>query len=229
MKWFQHETDAYAHPYVHPLVSKFRGDGYYGYFGTLEIIGKYCDTKLCLSLEKCSLKWISEQLRIDENILQQIWESMFDNGVLSRKHYQKGVLFSPGLKERCDEYTKKLRRKYGQDTDNVRLHNNTLHNIILHYITAKRLTTVIEGSRDLRTDFYRRNCKPAKRLYVITGQNMEITKQAITELGQQFDKASLSWTLETIIKHLPDWLKTKKSKSPALQRLEELLAEQGVR
>jgi len=135
MKWFQHYSDAHQHPKIKKLIKVFGASGYYICFSTWEIIAKYGNLDLKLSLKKYGISEISEDLKVSKGELIRTWEEMMDMGLLSRKWFNKGILYSKKLGEYQDEYTRKLknvRSKSGATQDKVSVHNTTLHNTKLN-------------------------------------------------------------------------------------------------
>lgn len=65
-------------------------------------------------------------------------------------------------------------------------------------------------NKEMLSDIYKRNCRPIKELFLATGKDVEKAKLAIRKASQVFGGKNLSWTLETVLKHLPDLLLEKK-------------------
>jgi hypothetical protein len=120
VRWFQHETDAHEHPKVKQLIKEFGADGYMVCFVTFEIIGKYGDKYLRLSLEKFPKTDLADVLKIKEDKVEMIWQFMAKKSLLSPKHLREGVLYSSKLKERADNYYKKGRMPYVRQTSDGR-------------------------------------------------------------------------------------------------------------
>lgn len=153
MKWFPHDCDAYEHPKLKKLRKNFGHTGEIVYWNTLSIIGRYGGKSLKLSLKKYELRQISDDFGTEVDTLLKVWEEMMDMGSLSRPLFKKGFLYSSKLKERPDEYTKKVWRESRQGTDSVRtmsanntvqhstIHNNTIHakDAFNKYLNDKRL------------------------------------------------------------------------------------------
>ena len=135
MKWFPHDCDAYEHPKVKKLRKLFGHTGEAVYWNTLSIIGRYGGKSLKLSLKKYEPRQISDDFDLEVDTLLKVWEEMMDMGSLSRSLFKKGILYSSKLKERPDEYTKKVWRMSRQCPDSVRtvsanntVQYNTIHN-----------------------------------------------------------------------------------------------------
>ena len=222
MKWFQHETDAHKHPDLELIMDEFGSDGYLGYFGTLEIIGRFCDKYMRLPLEKVPKNQISKRLRLKEDTLDKIWQFMAKRNALSSNLLKKGVLHAPGLRKRADEYTKKLRTKSGQTTDNIRLQYNTLQDITRQYITLKGWGEAVKSNKRLEVDIYKRNCKPIKQLYIALNGDKDKVIECIKKGSAFFESKGLAWTIETVIKHLPDLLTNKIKKEPSAKEVIEI-------
>lgn len=91
----------------------------------------------------------------------------------------------------------------------------SIDKIILDYIRIKGWVSLTEKNKNLTSEIYQRNGRVTKRFLTMVNDDTKIAGEAIEGLGKTFDGKGLSWTLETIVKHFPDWLKNKKEKTPA--------------
>jgi hypothetical protein len=120
-------------------------------------------------------------------------------GLIDRKALEKGDLYIPKLKEYGDDYSKKLRRVSVQCPDIVRPDNITLHNIRTKYIEIKGLRL-----QDFSSDDYQRTGRAINMLLAKASGNADLVKAAIDWAPKQ---GWCDWTLETIVKRWPDFMK----------------------
>ena len=139
MRWFPHESDSYEHPKIKKLRKLFGHLGVAVYWQTLEIISRYGGRALRLSLKKYDVAQISDDFKVSSEDLLKVWEEMMKMNSLSKALFKKEILYSSKLKERPDEYTKRVWREARQDTDKIRrvsanntIHNNTIYNNTIH-------------------------------------------------------------------------------------------------
>lgn len=209
MKWFEHQTDALEHPKIKALIKEFGTEGYYVCFATWEKIGKYGDKYLRLPLSKYPKTLFEEDLRISIDKIEKIWVSMSKLSLLSSNSLKNNILYSSKLKERCDEYHKKLRRKSRQDTDKVVVDKNTTDKIILEYIQNKGWENQAKD-KNILNSIYKRSGRATKELAILTN-NLKDALSAIKWTAQSCQQKKLSWTLETVIAWYPDFLLYKKA------------------
>ena len=83
-----------------------------------------------------------------------------------------------------------------------------LDKIIYTYISAQGWEESIKDNPFLLTDIYKRHAKSAKQLLLAVNDDQKAI-EAINQMAQTYKKKNLSWTLETVLKHLPELLKPK--------------------
>jgi hypothetical protein len=83
---------------------------------------------------------------------------------------------------------------------------NRLDKIILEYIKLQGWEETIKNNALLVTDIYSRNCKPAKQL-LLTINNDDLAYDVLRKIAGDYKTKCLNWTLETVLKHLPELLK----------------------
>ena len=210
MKWFKHDTDASDDIKVRRLEEEYGNDGYVVFFKTLEIIGKE-GTKYRLNLEKYPKKWVSSRCHISEEKLSEILEFMSKISLICPKSLKNNMLYVPKFRERADEYTKRLRRKSEQDTDNVPLDKKRIDKIITEYIKLRNWESSITNNSSLLTDIYKRNGVAAKKLILLANDDNMAVK-AMKIMSDNYKPKNLTWTLETVIKHYPDLIKSNEGK-----------------
>lgn len=104
--------------------------------------------------------------------------------------------------ERAASNTVKEGRKKDKDHSNGDRPLTAHQRIVEHYKTTKGFTDVPNWDRV----HFPRAAKSAAAL-ISMGATVESASQAITDLGKGFDVKNLDWTIETIVKHYPSWLK----------------------
>jgi len=63
---------------------------------------------------------------------KRILAKLSDLGFIDKKELNRGTLYIPKMKKYSDDYTKRVRRVFGEGSDNVHVDNTTLHNTTLH-------------------------------------------------------------------------------------------------
>lgn len=89
--------------------------------------------------------------------------------------------------------------------------------VIEKFIFLKGWSKGIKDNSVLLTSIYKRHGKAAKELALIAKEGEDI--EAMQWFAGICHRKNLHWTIETVIKWFPEWLKTEK-KSEALKRLE---------
>lgn len=131
MKWFRHQSDSYSNLKLRPVLALFGLEGYGLFWICVELVAQQ-GIKYRIEAKKTWKSTIQYITKVDEKKLDEILEMFSEVGLIDKKALNKGILFIPKMLEYSDEYTKKVRREYGQGTDNISLHNSTLHNKIGH-------------------------------------------------------------------------------------------------
>lgn len=198
MKWFQHYSDSHGNLKFRPLLKKYGLEGYGLAWVCRELVAKEGKNHRLRAEKdwKGALKEITG-LPLDRIEVQLAYQAELD--LIDRKALESGDLYIPKLKEYSDDYTKKIRRMSVHSTDDVRLDNITLHNIRLEYIGAKKLRL-----EDFSNDDYARTGKAIKVLLFRAKGDVDLVKEAIRWASKQ---GWCDWTLETIIRRWPDFMK----------------------
>lgn len=212
MKWFQHLTDSHNNPKTRNLIRQFGCEGYGILFICREIVGKYGD-KFRLKSEKNWKNLLKEATLIDDKKIDEVLNFLATNKDICHKALEIGDLYIPKMKEYSDNWTKKLQRNYEVTTSQVPLHNITLQDITKHYITIKGW-----GEKSLSKEDYARYGKAIKNLYIRSNQDANLVKRAISWISKQ----GYDWTLETVLKKFPDFLKVA-DKEKEISEMEALI------
>ena len=121
MKWFKHDTDAHTDLKIQSIIRKHGLQAYGLYWICNELIGKENDESFEISSKNDWKFYILNQTGINEKDLEKLLSALGECGLIDEKRLKKGTLCNKKLQDRADEYTKKVRRMYGQSTDNVRV------------------------------------------------------------------------------------------------------------
>lgn len=224
MKWFKHDTDASDDIKIKRLEEEFKNDGYAVFFKTLEVIGKE-GVKGRISFEKYPKKWLSQQCHVSEEKIQEIYTKMAGIGLINRKSFNRGVLHIPNFAQRADNYSKYIRRDFEANSNQLnveknRIEKNRIDKIIEKFVELKGWSEITKDKKEMVNSIYKRHCRPAKELALISENNDGLA--AMEWFAGVANKKNFNWTIETIIKWFPEWLKTER-KSDALKSLEAKL------
>jgi len=124
------------------------------------------------------------------------------DGVIKFKNYNK--LHNP------------LGKPEGTPKDTQR--RDLIYNIIKEYIRIKRYN--IDNDPFILNQLIKRNCKAAKELLILSKANLENVVRCMGWFNDICEKKDFSWSLETICKWYPEWVKDKDYKPSALERFE---------
>ena len=127
MKWFEHHTDSHNNVKFLPVLEKYGTEGYGLYWLCLELVGRE-GHDFCIKKDKSWLLYLKKVSGLEENKIKEILECLTENNLIDKKALNRGELYTPKLQERLDQYTKRVRSRYGQSTDNVPLQDKTIHN-----------------------------------------------------------------------------------------------------
>lgn len=210
MRWFQHDIDASADLRIVRLEEIYKNDGYSVYFKCLEIVGDQG--------ESCKLKFevfpkslIAKRCNIAEDKLDDILSYMAKVELCDSKYMSKGILYFPKLIKRADDYAKRLRRKLVQasyiDTDDKK-------EIKEYYIKIKGY----DVSGWIAGDWARLG-KSVKDLLLRSNNNKQECIEAILWISDK----PYEWTIETLLRKYPDFLKGRKS--DRVKELERIIDE----
>lgn len=124
MKWFRHETDAHQNLKLQSVIEKFGLVGIGYYWCCVELVGKEGE-KFKIPQKKDWKTYFKKFLNIEISKQDEFLEYFAKIDLIDKKSLNKGDLHIPKLEDRQDDYTKKVRRISGQDTDNIPLQDNT--------------------------------------------------------------------------------------------------------
>ncbi len=211
MKWFEHDVDMHTDLKIQSLIDKHGLKGYAIWNLCLELVGKEGkkgkldgQTRWQEGLIKVYSRSIEGKDKVE---LEIILNDMSELKLICSKALKYGNLYIPNFMKRADNYTRRLLRKEcEQGSNKVPLHYNTLQDITLHYIKAQGWYESLKDNKQLTSDTYKRNCRPAKALYMALGDTSKVCG-VITKMAESYKQKGLSWTLETVLRHLPELLK----------------------
>jgi len=127
----------------------------------------------------------------------------------------KGFYFFREWSNRCNWIAKKEHQWNSEGTpkdavDKNRIDKIRIDKIIKEYITLQGWDKELKEKQSLLTEIYKRNCAPAKRL-ILAANNDELVIKVMRQMGSFYKQKGLSWTLETVLKHFPEFIKDKTS------------------
>jgi hypothetical protein len=231
MKWFTHDCDMHADLKIRHLIEKEGLEGYAIYNLCLELLGKE-GKKGRLKVET---RWKKGLMKIaewsDEGRLDNILSTLGELGLICPNSLKYGHLYCKSFMRRADNWTRRqLRSNSVETTEKVPLQYNTLQDITIHYIRLKGWSDVVKNNKKLEGNIYKRNCKPIKELHTALNGDKNKVIECMTKAAEFFNSKGLTWTVETVVKHLPDLLTNRLEKeSPAEdvaeidKRIEEIL------
>jgi len=210
MKWFTHDCDMHADLKIRHLIEKEGLEGYAIYNLCLELLGKEGKKGRL----KVDTRWKKGLLKIaewsDEGRLDKILTTLSELSLICPKSLKYGHLYCKIFMKRADNWTRRqLRSSSALDTEKVPLHYNTLQDITKQYITLKGWGHIVKDNKKMEGDIYRRNCKPIKELYTALQGNQDKVIECMNRAARFFNNKGLTWTVETVIKHLPDLMLNK--------------------
>lgn len=204
MRWFKHDCDMHTDLRILSLLEKHGLEGYAIWVLCLEMVGKE-GKKGKLKVE---LRWQEGLLKVcgwsDKGRLEKIINTLAELRLICPKSLKYGNLYIPKFIKRLDDYERrKLRTLSEQNTPKTK--KVDIDKIIEVYIEQKNWNSLVKENKQMLSDIYKRNCRPAKELLVATN-DVKKAELAIKRLSSVFKDKNLSWTLETVLKHLPDIL-----------------------
>uniref|UniRef100_A0A6H2A1K1 Lin1244/Lin1753-like N-terminal domain-containing protein n=1 Tax=viral metagenome TaxID=1070528 RepID=A0A6H2A1K1_9ZZZZ len=202
MKWFKHLTDSHANGKMRQILRKHGLEGYAFCWVCRELIGKEGNGKYRINSEKEWKLTLKDITGLTEEKINSYLTYQAEIDAIDAKALEKGDLYIPKLKEYGDEYSTRISR---QTPDNVGVDKIRLDKIILEYIKLQGWEESIKNNPSLSSDLYKRNCKPAKQLILLVN-NDDLVLKIISTMAEVYKTKGLSWTLETVIKHLPEFL-----------------------
>jgi len=151
MKWFQHFSDSYSDLKHQELIDRFGVEAYGLFWVLCELVAQQGHSYR-LSSGKFWKKTAQRITKLSQKRIEEVIECLSELRLIDKKAVNKGTLYIPKMKKYSDDYTKRVRREFGESSDNVHVHNNTLHNTTLHNITRdkKRKTEGEEEQKENR-------------------------------------------------------------------------------
>lgn len=137
--------------------------------------------------------------------------------LIDKKGLTRGILYIPKMRKYSDDYTKKVRRVFGQSSDNVpvdkiRLDKNRIDKIInseqgrkdikIIYLYAYK-KEIKEFTKETEQSFITRNLRASQ---LIKGYNIKRISEVMDWLNKNAD---FKWTLESVSKYIDEKLKDK--------------------
>lgn len=101
-----------------------------------------------------------------------------------------------------------------EHVDKIRTDKIRIDKIIEEYIRLRKWENLVKDNKEMLSSIYKRNCKPAKELLIILNNDKDKAIEVMGKLAQNFNEKGLTWTIETVIKHLPDVLSNRLGATP---------------
>lgn len=127
MKWFSHDSNAYRNPDMELLIDKWGWDWYGRWWVIVEMVAErveYDNQSFALQTNNgnpITVKRLSRNLGTNATRLEAFCGFLADNNLIDAELWNtKKLVRIPKLAKRSDEYTKRVRRKSGQEPDNIR-------------------------------------------------------------------------------------------------------------
>jgi len=120
MKWFKHESDSHSNIKLQAVIDKLGISAYGYYWACVELVANQGEN-FRLKRDKRWEMHLKKMLNITPEEQKKYLIVLAKQNLIDKESLKRGELYIPKLKERCDEYTTKLRRKSGQSPDNVPL------------------------------------------------------------------------------------------------------------
>lgn len=207
MKWFQHCTDSHTNLKHREILADFGLEGYAVYWICLELVGQQ-GIKYRLNASKSWLKALKDITKLPQEKIEEMLLKYGELNLICRKSLGRQELYIPKMREYSDDYTKRVRRVSVESS--LRIDKNRLDKITLEYIRLQGWEKSIKENPLLLSDIYKRNCGTAKRL-ILALDNDELLLKAMRKMASVYKTKGLSWTLETLARHIPEFIKDKSS------------------
>lgn len=214
MKWFSHDVDASADLRIVRLEELYKNDGYAVFFKCLELVGDQGSGGK-LKFEELPKSLIAKRCNVAEEKLDDILNYMGKVDLCSDSHLRKGVLCFPKLLKRADDYAKRLKRKSVQSTNTD---SEDRKEITTYFIQQKGYDVSGWTPGD-----WARLGKGIKDLIIRSDYNKNQCIEAISWISSK----NYEWTLETLIRKYPDFLKERKSDK--VMELERIVSDEENR
>lgn len=119
MKWFQHQSDSYSNLKHQELIESFGIEGYGMWWVCCELVAQQGE-EYRIKNGKNWKKAIKHITKLDAERIEEILSFMAQINLIDKKWLNREVLAIPKMAEYSDDYTKKIQRVSGHNTDNVR-------------------------------------------------------------------------------------------------------------
>ena len=154
-----------------------------------------------LSFKKFPKNLVCKKTNLEPKKLEAILDYMGEIRLCCPKSLKRSMLYFPNFRKRADNYSKYIKSHFKDTSNNISGEESTIDKIIKEYIATKGWKL----DKDILRDVYKRNCRPAKNLSILT-KDTAIALKAMAWTSQYCKGKGLSWTLETIAKMYPDFL-----------------------
>lgn len=118
MKWFKHESDAHTNLKLQRVLDQVGVEAYGYYWICVELIAIQGEN-FRLKSEKNWKNYIQKMTGLLVERQEKYLPVFVQEGLIDKKANKHGDLYIPKLAERSDDYTNRMRRKYGQGSDPI--------------------------------------------------------------------------------------------------------------
>lgn len=194
-------TDSHANRKMRQILRKHGLERYAFCWVCRELIGKEGNGKYRINAEKDWKLTLKDITGLSEEKIKSYLEYQAKIGAIDRKALEKGDLYIPKMKEYGDEYSVRVSR---QSPDTLVIDKIRIDKIRLEYIKVKGLDI-----KNFFPDDFARTAKAIKNLVTKAQGNDELVIQALHWIAKQ----TYEWTLETLNRKWPEFMKENISKS----------------
>lgn len=184
-----------------------------------------------LHLDKLSFEDMAKDTDLKTEKVKEIVQEMIDLNLINQTRYEKeGVIFVPQFVNYYDDYTNKLRREYGQDTEKVaenRREYKRIEESILDMWNRLPLPKILSFSEERKSHLKKRiQNKHFVENYEKAIDKIGVSKFCLGQVNGSKWKATIDWFISNdtnYIKALEGKYDDRQDKSEAQQKLEALL------
>lgn len=203
MKYIKHLTDSHSNDKMRLILRKHGLEGIAVCWICRELVAKDGE-RYRIKAEKDWKTTLVEITKLTTERIDEMLAYQAEVKAISIKALQDGDLYIPKLREYTDEYTKQLRREY--EAKELGITGERIKMIIMHYVKAQGWNGNVQNNPALLGDIFKRNTKRVKELIFLVKDD-EVIFKAISKMAGDYNTKGISWTLETVIKHLADLTK----------------------
>lgn len=155
------------------------------------------------------LEWFKKRFNLSKEV-DEIRSNLcfllktFKKMYLQQRNGKKVIKF-----KKFKELHNPLRHADGTPKDSQRTAQNIIYKIIEEYIKLKGWGEQVKD-KEVLSSVIQRHCKPVKQLFLLTNKDLDLTFRALRWTAGMCSHKGLEWTLETVIRWYPEFLKHKR-------------------